>query len=701
MNSFFIKQFLNHKWHLILLLFIGFMCLQNTLYNGWLNWDDTVYVLDNSLIKNLSWEGIKTIFTTLQINGSYNPVVLLSWGLDYLIGGEEAFYYHFSNLIIHLICSVFVYFLFIRLYQQKSLAFFAALFFNIHPMHISSVAWISARKELLYTLFYVISMLSYLNYLNSKRNRDYIFCFLFFVIACFSKGSAVTFPIILLLIDYFIEKKLFKNNLLSKVPFFVVSLLFLYLGVKGQSDGGALNDVMSIPWYHSVFVACYGYVMYIIKAIIPFKLSVFHPYPNTLGTPIPWFFYVCIIPILATLFFVIKNFKKERLLCFGIGFYFITLFLVIQLIPFGSAVISERFTYLPYLGVFIVIIELFKKILNNTLKKQFIAGVLIVVSVGFCLLNHNYIKTFKSTYTLWTHVITQYPDNFKGYLNRTSYYTHFSKWELAMKDTNKGLSLNSNHSLLYYNKGYILENTNKVHLAITAYTTAIAKSKGKNKSAYLNRGVCYFKTNQYQKALKDFNNYILLNPQDPFVYYNIGLIYKNINQYKKALDFFDKAILLNHKNVHFYTNRALMYSFLGNYKKSISDYSLGIILEPNDELLYEKRGNLYLNIKNLDLAIQDFKSVVMLNPKNELAFINLGFCYLNKHQPHLSLENLNKAIFLNAKNPLSYYNRGLLFKIQGQYKKASKDLEKAIELNSNYNAAKLTLAEVQLLLKSQ
>lgn len=704
MNWLPLKNNRKHIAYIVLLLFIVTLFLKNSLFNQWLNWDDTVYVLENYLVRSLSWQNIKDIFTTPQINGSYNPLVVVTWAFDYALGTYNPVYYHTTNLILHLGCVLLVYAFVFKVYQKHLIAFLIALFFGIHPMHISTVAWVSSRKELLYTFFLLIGMIGYLMYVqqqNQLKKQSLFICFVAFVCACLSKGSAIVFPIILILLDCIYRRTDMKKVLVEKIPFLLISVLFFYVGVKGQNDSGALEYVAKVPWYDSIFVASYGYVIYVIKAVVPFQLAVFHPYPVSLGAPIPWYFYICIVPVLGCVFYLVKFYKKERLLCFGLAFYLVTLLLVIQLIPFGSAIICERFTYLPYLGLFIVFAELLRKI--EVLKRFQNIGIILVlgVVVVYGVVNDSYVKTFKNTESIWTNVIKLYPNDYKGYMNRTSYKTKNKDWKGALADTQKAMKLNPIKDIIYYNRGFIYENTGKIDWAIRDYTKAIALSDNTLESAFLNRGILYFQLDQYQKALKDFDMCIELEPKASEAYFNKGLVCKKIKNYKDAILNFSKAIERGN-NYRFYINRAAIFSLLGQKKKAIEDYSNALQINKYLEDVYLKRGELLIDVRQLPFAIQNNYELLKVYPNNVKAYINLGFIYLNTQAYGKALGSLNKAILLNPKSYLAYYNRGLLFKTLGEYQNSLKDFEKAYVLNPNFKVVKKEQDEVlKLLYKKQ
>ncbi len=209
------------------------------------NWDDNDYVVDNFLIRSLSWRNILRIFSPATfVNGNYQPISILSYAMNYAAGKLNPAGYILADLCIHLL-NVLLVFLFIRKISRSDFAAsLCALLFGIHPMHVESVAWISGRKDLLYTFFYFLSFLLYQSYLERKNGsatlRYSVACILF-VCSLLSKSSAVTLPAVLFLIDYYRIRKFSMKMVLDKIPFIMLSIVIGLWAIKGQHDAGSLG----------------------------------------------------------------------------------------------------------------------------------------------------------------------------------------------------------------------------------------------------------------------------------------------------------------------------------------------------------------------------------------------------------------------------------------------------------------------------
>ena len=276
---------------------------------------------------------------------------MISLGIDYQLWGLNPFGYHLGNLIIHLINTLLVFF-FVRQLAPKSLVFvpfFTALVFGIHPMHVESVAWISERKDVLYVLFFLLGLITYLKFLGNKSLKIFALVILFFCLSLLSKAMAVVFPVVLLLIDWFKGRQWNIRVGMEKVPFFFLSLVFGVTAYQIQS-GGAIAEFDHFTFIDRMVFAAYGFCMYLVKAIVPVQLSAFYPYPFVAGGAVPGYYYA--MPIIAVLLLggAVAVYKKSKAPLFGLGFYLVTVALVLQFISVGKAIMADRYTYLPYVG---------------------------------------------------------------------------------------------------------------------------------------------------------------------------------------------------------------------------------------------------------------------------------------------------------------------------------------------------------------
>ncbi|GJM31134.1 MAG: O-GlcNAc transferase [Saprospiraceae bacterium] len=535
-----------YRFYLLGLVVLTFIAFFPSLQNGFTNWDDPVYVTENSFIFNANWGAL--ISEPFSLN--YHPLTMLSLGINYQISGLEPFGYHLTNLLLHLINTVLV-FLFIQRLAPKSsifVPFFTALVFGIHPMHVESVAWISERKDVLYVLFFLAGLITYLRYRQNQENKWLIITLVLFLLSLLSKAMAVVFPVILVLIDWYQGRKNDQKAWLEKVPFFALSLFFGGLAYKIQS-GGAITGFATISFFERIIFAAYGFCMYLVKALVPVQLSAYYPYPDLQAASLPAFYYLC--PLLggALLVGALWLSKKNRVPLFGLGFYLITVALVLQFISVGKAIMADRYTYLPYIGVFFLIFHFaFALTERNANWKKPITGGVIAFSLLLMVLTFQRNKVWQDSETLWTDVIQKFPERAdEGYVNRGSFRGKSGRIDDAIVDLQKAIAVNPTMAKAHESMGNAYGSKGQMEQSLQAFSKAI-ELEPDNANYYLNRAISYAMMQKFDQSLQDFEQAIQLQPsgsQLAAIYANRGILYLNQNNIKGAETDCNKALQLS------------------------------------------------------------------------------------------------------------------------------------------------------------
>ena len=260
---------------LIAVIVVTAVALAPSLNNGFTNWDDPDFITENPDIKSISFKKIGKFFTTSYGGfAGYVPFILLTYTVEYSLFGLNAQAYHTTNLVLHLINCVLVFWFIFLISQKLPVAFIVSLLFGIHPLHVEPVAWIQGRKDLLFSLFYLAALILYVKYLKKGRKKSfYFFALLFFILSLFSKVAAISLPFSLLLLDFFISKKIDKQSIQNKIPFFLFSLLFVFLAFLTFDTGAFAIQASDIDYVNNILLFFYSFIFYINKILLPFQLS--------------------------------------------------------------------------------------------------------------------------------------------------------------------------------------------------------------------------------------------------------------------------------------------------------------------------------------------------------------------------------------------------------------------------------------------
>lgn len=619
------------------ILLLTTIAFSPSLKNGFTNWDDNVYIGENDLIKSVKVDNIKKMFDTENhVSLNYHPITILSLAIDYKLSGYHAKTYHITNVLFHLLNTALVFwFIFLLSNKKIMVAVIVALFFGIHPMHVESVAWISERKDVLYTFFFMGALVAYYKYLDAEGKNKiglYVFILILFLLSVLSKAMAVVLPVVFLLLDYYKGRKFDKYLILEKIPFLVLSFIFGSMALHIQSEGAAIAKYETFTLLERLSFPAYGIMVYIYKLFVPTHLSCFYPYPHLVDGHLPTLFYVC--PLIIVLVFVLiflslkKNNPTGSVLAFGFLFFLITIALVLQFISVGQVILAERYSYISYIGLLFPIAMGYDWIQHQTDKKwsvykQFTTPVLIVFAILCVWLTFERTKVWKNSDVLWTDAIKKFPDSEASYRNRGSYLINKKAYDLGEKKVGEM---------------------------------------------------------EIDRALEDFNISIHLNPNSAKVFTNRANIFGLKGRFDLALADYSKAIELDSTDEQTFFNRAVTYSMMKNFDKAIKDYTTAIIMKPDFTSAKKSRGYVYVDAREYDKAIVDLNEVIPLDPSNANNYFYRGTAFYNNGNFSKALEDYNTTLQLNPENSGAYFNRSMANKSLGKFKDALNDALKAKSL---------------------
>ena len=484
---------------------------------------------------------------------------------------------------------------------------------------------------------------------NKNRAKNYYLSFLFFILALFSKSSAVTLPLIFLLCDYFIKAKISKKDLLNKIPFFILSIIFGIITLKGRVDTtNVANIIQTYGMFDRIIFIIYSLTFYILNVLLPLTMSKYHPYPETEGGMLPIVYYVMPFILGGIIFLIIKVKRCKREIIFGSLFFLISISVMIELIPVGISIVKQRYNYLSCVGLYFAFFTfLFTYFDKNHRVKTFISVGLVLLSISFVALSFGRAQTWKNSISLWNDAIKKYPRCYLAYEDRAVYYSNTGSIDNAIDDFTKAIEIKIDFSDAYYNRG----------------------------NAYMKKGL-------NDKAIEDFSNAIKYAPDYAKAYNNRGYIYDNHRYYDKAVADYSKALQIDSAFPKAYNNLEMVYLKQGLYDRVISDYTKTIKSNPNDTAAYCNRGMAFMNKKLYDQAIEDFTKVIILKPDFVDAFYNRGIVYNDQSLFDKAVEDFTKAIVLKPDYATAFNSRAFAYLGKNSRDKACEDFEKAIELGS-------------------
>ena len=548
------------------------------------NWDDDIHVTNNPAIHQLSLESLARLFHPTA-KYMYHPLTMATYSLDWKSGEGSPWTFHATNILLHLLNIVLVFVFLRKVLPSDSAALFVTAVFALHPLQVESVAWISARKELLYTFFYLASLVIYFQWNDKKKTSLYILSLFFFACSLFSKPTAVTLPAVIFLVEFWSSKKLDLKAVYRVIPFLIGAIAFALFFIKSQNN----NAVPPLKYYSTVqqiLLVAYQLVFYVWKSALPFSLSSCYAYPPLLNNMLPWAYYAAplfLMLIIAALW-LLK--RKSTNLFPGLIFYVVALSPVLQLVPFNNAsLVADRYLYIPIIGIAFFFFQ-FAEFIETRLSvyapatkstKAIPCGLFIlslfVISVGR-------IGVWSNSITLFNDVIEKNDHIGIAYGNRANAKIQNDDFSGALEDCNRLIGISPDNAKAFYNRGNAHSGLKLYREAVDDFTRAMTLGYDVA-SLYHNRGSAYYHLGTIDSALSDYRSSEIRDPLFADAPYSIGYVVLHSRKDPvTAVRYFETALAINPNHVEALYQKACAEVDLRNYGSAMMDLAAAISNQP-------------------------------------------------------------------------------------------------------------------------
>jgi tetratricopeptide (TPR) repeat protein len=574
---------------------------------GFINFDDNIYVYENASVQSgLNANSIKQAFSSeLTKVGHWHPLTWLSLMLDHQIFGLNPSGYHLINLFFHVMNTLLLFLILRRMTKALWPSAFVAALFAIHPLHVESVAWIVERKDVLSTFFWMLTLGAYSYYVENRGFRRYALVLLFFVLGLMAKPMLITLPFVLLLLDYWPlqrfgeikpehkiqtevpklltsdkQKKKSKKKqsvketlevkkpadpeykwsliyplLWEKVPLFVLVILSSVVTYVAAQSAGAVHSE-AIPVDIRIGNAFVSYIAYIGKMIWPINLAVFYPYSKLL---VPWQVLGSVFLFIVITLVVIWRAKRSPYLATGWLWYIGTLVPVIGIVQAGGQAMADRYTYIPLIGLFVIVAWGVPDLLKKwRYRKEILLALSALGILGLSIKTWTQVGYWRDSITLWNHTLKVTDNNSTAHNNRGLAYKDLGNYMQAIEDFSRAIEIKRGYAEAYNNRGNAYKGLGNYRQAIDDYDKAI-EIKPDYAETYNNRGNAYCRLGNYRQSIEDFNRAIHIKPEFAEAYLNRGNAYNGLGNYKQAIDDYDRAIYVKTGFVQAYFNRGFIY----------------------------------------------------------------------------------------------------------------------------------------------
>ncbi|MFC1510398.1 tetratricopeptide repeat protein [Candidatus Omnitrophota bacterium] len=546
---------------------VAICCFFPSFDNGFTNWDDKVHILENPHVPALSLKNSVQIFQS-TVNGTYIPLTILSFAIEYHFFADNPFIYHFNNVLLHLGVVALVFIFAQRCGLSQVAAALASLLFAIHPMHVESVVWITERKDVLYAFFYMLSLNAYVQYLKSNRYKPYVFSLLWALLSILSKPMALSLPFVLFLCDWFFRRRKCVRMVIDKIPYvlFIVPITLITYLTFARIPGRNVSE--------GLFIWVWTLTFYLKKFCWPWNLSPLYDIPLPVSITNPEYFFS--FGLLGVCLFLLLRCWRNRLFVFSFFFYFCSIFFLCRFdVVDDASVVADRFMYLPSLGFCLLAGVGVESGLNIVKRKGRVLqllckGVLVIVVAGIFFKSFTQCDAWQDSFRLWTTIIERYPNIALPYNNRGNVYARNKQQTLALLDYNKAIGLNPRYEKAYYNRGLTYQKLKEHEKAVEDLTFALNLNK-EHLQIYYDRAVSLIRQNKNLQALEDLNRFLEYNPDFLDAYNNRGVVYGVLGRYGAAVNDFTKMLSMDADNAGAYYNRSRAFEAMGEYSRALKD----------------------------------------------------------------------------------------------------------------------------------
>jgi protein O-mannosyl-transferase len=595
------------------------------------SWDDPQYVGDNPhIFGGLTWQGVSWAFTAVHA-GYWLPMVWLSYMLDVQINGLDAGAFHVTNLLLHLVNTILLFGLLYRLTRALGGSTFVAGLFALHPLHVESVAWVTERKDVLSTLFWLGATWAYIGWVRRPSRARYGAVLVLFALGLMAKPMLVTLPLTLLLLDFWPlgrvtagagrdQRAAWLRLVREKLPLFAVSLASSVVAYMAQRSGGAVSDFIALPLSFRVTNALVSYVAYIGKMFWPVRLAAFYPLPQTLRAG-PAAAAALILAVVSLL--VLRAARGYPYLSVGWLWYLVTLMPVIGLLQVGQQSMADRFTYVPLIGLFLIIAWGTDDLLARWPGRRIpLAATAALVLAGCAAASQAQIQYWKNSTALWAHDLEAAGEN----------------------------------AVAHNNLARVLYEQGKFDEAVTHYTRALQ-----------------------------------IAPENADAHNNLANAFLHRGRIEEAIAQYSLALRIQPRLAEAHNNMANALARLGKTDDAIGHYSEAIHIKPDYAEAHNGLGALQAGQGRDGDALVQYTEAVRIDPNYAEAHNNMAALLLGQGKTGEAIREFSEAARINPAKPEFHYNLGVVLNKAGQTNEAIDQFSTALKLKPDYQAARQAL----------
>lgn len=611
---------------------------------GFVSIDDPTYVTRNPNIRDgLNWSSVKWALTAAR-SANWHPLTWMSHALDCTLFGLRPAGHHATNLLLHIANTILLFLLLSRMTGFVWRSAFVAAIFAVHPLHVESVTWIAERKDVLSTFLWIITMWAYLQYIERPSWWRYLLVALAFALGLMSKPMLVTLPIVLLLLDFWPLGRwagyTWRKLIWEKLPLFALAAASSVVTFIVQQRGGAVRTMEQYSLGERAANAVVSYIGYIGKMFWPARLSVMYPHPGDL--PI-WQVIAAVMALAALTYLAIRSSRNRPYITVGWFWYVITLLPVIGLVQVGEQSMADRYTYIPLIGLFIVIAWGVPEVLKCRTKAMLaIPAVLIILSLSYVAWIQ--VGYWRNGVTLFRHAVAATSGNYKVRCYLADALCDAGKPNAAIVQIREALRSKPDFGYAHDCLGCILYTQGKIGQAVV----------------------------QFKQALR-------LDPKLASAHGNMGSVLDRMGRTDEAITYFRKAIELDPNMASVHTNFGGILYRQGKIDEAIAQFRAATEADPDDASAHYSFGIALMDAQEIDEAEEQLNEAVKLDPSHPEAHFYLAEILMNRRRLDEALDHLERAVEIKPDWGVAHYRLAILLAAQEDYARAWAELDMAVK----------------------
>jgi len=626
--------------------------------HDFINLDDPPYITENPRVRQgLTGDNFLWAFASLEVN-NWHPLTWLSFMLDSQLYGLNPAGYHLTNLIFHILNALLLFHLLNRMTRAPGPSLFVAAVFALHPLQVESVAWVSERKDVLSTFLGLLTIWFYVGYVQRPALKTYVLVLLFFALGLMAKPMLVTWPFVLLLLDYWpLGRSGWPRLFKEKIPLFALSLASSVVTLLAQSQG-AIKTLDVLPLSTRLANTLVSYVKYLGKFFYPAPLAVYYPHP---GLP-PWPHILLAGLLLAALTGLVFQARKKRpYLLVGWLWFLGTLVPVIGLVQVGWQGLADRYTYVPLIGLIVMVAWFVPDLFNHWRFKKSaltaLAGAALAPLLVLTWVQHQH---WQNSLTLFRHALAVTEDNYLAHHHIGMALAQQGHPDQAQVHFLEAVRINPTYATPYLAMGIQAARANRTEEAVGYFTQAL-KIWPEYFEAHLNLARLAALQNRPEPALDHYLQALKINPDYAPAHFELGNLLRTMGRSEQALAHYRETLRLEPGHIKARLNLAGLLGLLGQHQA----------------------------------AELQFRQVLEIEPDNPDAHYNLGTLYGLKGRPAQAEAHLRQAVELNPGSAPAHFNLGLALANQGKTAQAAEQFAEALRIDPDFEPARQALAKVR------